>query len=120
MIKLSLLMLYHHVFHPKKLLKHLIFLGIFVNTLVYSGFLGAQIVVWTPYVGAPWFSTSNAAGSPTTIWLNIAQSGFNVLSDFYLLALPFGGLFHIQLPLRKKIGAGAIFMTGALLVVHVS
>jgi len=112
-IKLSLLMLYWHVFHPNKAMRYLIWAGIIVNTMVYSAFLGAQILVWTPSTGHPWFSTAISAGVPTAIVLSIAQSGFNVLSDLYLFILPFGGLLNLSLSTRQKVGVGAIFMTGA-------
>ncbi|MCJ1250716.1 hypothetical protein MMC30_007944 [Trapelia coarctata] len=112
-IKLSLLMLYWHVFHPNKAMRYLIWAGIIVNTMVYSAFLGAQILVWSPSTGHPWFATAISAGVPTAIVLSTAQSGFNVLSDFYLFILPFGGLLNLSLSTRQKVGVSAIFMTGA-------
>lgn len=113
MIKLSLLMLYWHVFHPNKAMRYLIWAGILINTMVYSAFLGAQILVWTPSTGKPWFATSTSAGVPTAVILAVAQSGFNVISDVYLFILPFGGLLNLSLSARQKVGVGAIFMTGA-------
>ena len=55
--------------------------------------------------------------SPDTakaIPLSIAMGGFNVASDFYILFLPIPGVWQLQLPLQKKIGFSAIFMTGLL------
>lgn len=46
--------------------------------------------------------------------LGVAQGGFNVVSDFYILLLPVYGIRTLNLPLRKKIAAYTIFMTGLL------
>ena len=113
-IKCSLFMLYLHLFGPNKKLRFLVYVGMVVNVLFYSTCLGAQILVWVPSSGQPWFKTTVSPGSPMAIELGVVQSSFNVVSDFYLWLLPIGGVMQLQLPLRKKIGVAAIFMTGAL------
>ena len=113
-IKSSLFMLYLHLFGPNKKLRFLVYVGMVVNVLFHSTCLGAQILVWMPSSGQPWFKTTVSPGYPMAIELGVIQSSFNVVSDFYLLLLPLSGVLQLQLPLRKKIGVAAIFMTGAL------
>ena len=113
-IKTSLFMLYLHLFGPNKNLRFLIYVGMVVNVLFYSTCLGAQILVWMPSSGQPWFKTTVSPGYAMAIELGVIQSSFNVASDLYLLFLPLAGVLQLRLPLRKKIGVAAIFMTGAL------
>lgn len=46
--------------------------------------------------------------------LGYVMAAFNVLSDFYLLAIPIPVVWKLQLPLRRKVGVIAVFMTGFL------
>ncbi|MCJ1471444.1 hypothetical protein MMC13_000083 [Lambiella insularis] len=114
MIKLSLLMLYLHIFYPKVILRYCIYAGMIINSLFYTGCLGAAAASWTPSSGEPWFETSFSSAYRTSITLGIVQSVFNVVSDLYLLFLPLWGVSQLQLSFKKKIGVSAIFMTGVL------
>ncbi|KAL9604094.1 MAG: hypothetical protein Q9219_000682 [cf. Caloplaca sp. 3 TL-2023] len=44
----------------------------------------------------------------------MAQGAINIATDFYILLLPIPGVLQLQLPLKRKIGICAIFMTGSL------
>ena len=42
------------------------------------------------------------------------QGAFNLVSDFYVLVTPIPAVWALQMPMKKKIGIIAIFMTGLL------
>ncbi|KAK7738422.1 hypothetical protein SLS62_011399 [Diatrype stigma] len=44
----------------------------------------------------------------------IATSAINVVSDFTILVVPLVGIWQLQLPLRRKFGAAAVFAVGIL------
>ena len=46
--------------------------------------------------------------------LSVAQSVAGVAIDFLVFCLPIPVVWKLQLPLRKKIGVLAVFMTGLL------
>jgi hypothetical protein len=39
---------------------------------------------------------------------------FGVISDLYILILPMPTVFSLHLPMKRKVGIAAIFMTGAM------
>ncbi|MCJ1433381.1 hypothetical protein MMC27_002741 [Xylographa pallens] len=44
--------------------------------------------------------------------LSVAMGAFNILSDFYILCIPFPAVWSLQMPRRRKVGVSAIFLTG--------
>lgn len=44
----------------------------------------------------------------------IAMSIFSVVTDIYVLAIPVNLVFQLPLPLERKVGVLAIFLTGLL------
>lgn len=63
--------------------------------------------IWNPHIPGKCISTNASI---------IATSAINVLSDITILPLPIHGVMMLHIPLKKKIGVGAIFATGALSV----
>ena len=61
---------------------------------------------WTPYLDGK--CHDNAAG--------IVSGIVNVVSDFLIISLPIWEIYKLQMSLQKKIGVGAVFGTGLLLV----
>jgi len=47
--------------------------------------------------------------SPQFLILGYFMAAFNVVSDFYLLAIPIPVVWKLQMPLRRKVGVCAIF-----------
>ncbi|KAF2256019.1 hypothetical protein BU26DRAFT_402691, partial [Trematosphaeria pertusa] len=60
--------------------------------------------IWNPHIPGKCISTNASI---------IATSAINVLSDITILPLPIHGVMMLHIPLKKKIGVGAIFATGA-------
>ena len=87
--------------------------------------IGANFAVYTAtlfaYVFACWprehiwnpFATGKARCIDLAAAL-LSSSAINLISDFTILVLPILGISKLQMPLRRKIGVAAIFLTGAL------
>jgi hypothetical protein len=65
--------------------------------------------IWSPHIPGKCISTNASI---------IATSAINVISDVTILLLPVHGISQLRIPLRKKVGVGAIFATGALYVLR--
>ncbi|KAF2465132.1 uncharacterized protein BDR25DRAFT_295558 [Lindgomyces ingoldianus] len=61
--------------------------------------------IWMPHLAGKCLSVNAAI---------IATGVMNLVSDCTILALPLMGISELQMPLKKKIGAGAVFATGVL------
>ena len=46
--------------------------------------------------------------------VNKALGILNVATDIYLFVVPLAGIFGLHMPLRRKFGVAAVFMTGLL------
>ncbi len=113
--KLSLFLLYLKIFFPSQRIKYFIWGGLAVSFLVYTATTIAFAVFGMPKPGQKWVEViarpnfhkeSNTHG--------LVFGSFNVVSDFYLLILPMPILWHLKMPLRRKLGVITIFMTGLL------
>ncbi|KAI4246966.1 MAG: hypothetical protein LQ352_006241 [Teloschistes flavicans] len=114
MAKLSLLMLYLDVFRPDRRLRYAIYFGIVFTTLFYASAFIAYCVLAIPRRGESLIGVMLSKGVASAIPLSIGQGAINVATDFYILLVPIPGVLQLQLPIRKKIGFCAIFMTGSL------
>lgn len=45
---------------------------------------------------------------------NISAGAVNSFSDFVILLLPLSVIWRLQMPLKRKIGVSAVFLTGLL------
>jgi hypothetical protein len=84
------------------------------NVLFYTACLLMETISCTPRSGETWIVAQNSRRCGRDLNLGYVISAFNVLSDIYLLAIPIPVVWKLQLPLRRKFGVIAIFMTGFL------
>ena len=84
------------------------------NVLFYTAFLLVGAISCTPRSGETWIVAVVSKRCGRNLTLGYVIAAFNVLSDFYLLAIPVPVVWKLQLPLRRKVGVSAIFMTGFL------
>lgn len=113
--KLSLFILYLHVFAPSRRIRDLIYVGIASIFIVYTGTAVAYGVLCIPRPGSSWFVAVLSPGCTTQgIKLAYVVGSFGVVSDFYLFCLPIPVVLRLQMPRKKKIAVCAIFMTGFL------
>ena len=68
----------------------------------------------TPRPEQSFLAIFNSLDTPKAISLSVAQSVAGVAIDFFIFCLPIPVVWKLQLPLRKKIGVWAVFMTGLL------
>ena len=112
--KLSLFMLFLRVFLPNRKLKHMIYLGITVITLIFISVIVVATTLCAPRHGEYWDSPAVASRCGKEGVYAVIQGPFNILIDFYILYLPIPILYKLQLQKKKKIGIMAIFMTGSM------
>jgi len=115
-VKVSLLVLYLRIFKPSDRARIMIWAGIVFIVLFYTACVIAAVVIYVPPRSEPngWISLRPA--SVYTALLNIvAVQGFiGILTDFYILFIPMHMVLGLHLPLGRKVGVCAIFMTGLI------
>ena len=116
MVKLSLLLLYLQIFRSNVTLRYFIYFGIVFVSLFYPAVTIATLILSTPNPGQSWFADTQNPRFIKNVELGVVQSTVNVVSDFYILCLPIQGIWKLQLPIEKKIGVSAIFLTGFLYI----
>ena len=107
--KLSLFLLYLHLFRPNRRMRILIYLGIAFSFCLYFTNVPLNGILCSPRKGQQFSSQAVGEQCYRTLPFAIVQGTLNVLLDFYL---PIPVVWALQLPLNKKIGIIAIFMTG--------
>ena len=99
-VKLSLLWLYHRIFHPIKVTRYLIYAGMTFCTGAYISIMFVNV-----------FATIN-----TLIVANKTLGVVNFVSDVYILFVPLTAVAKLQLSTKRKIGIIMVFMTGIVYV----
>ncbi|KAG7001877.1 hypothetical protein G7Y79_00030g064100 [Physcia stellaris] len=113
-IKLSILLQYLKIFPPvqkKDLMCWGTYLLIWLNFGFYIADIFAELFLCSPrekYWNV--LITTGHCYSATTV--NIASGTFNTISDFLTLLLPQRVIWKLQMPLKRKLGISAIFLTG--------
>lgn len=112
--KLSLFLLYLRIFSPDRWTRFLIYFGIGFTFVYYMVTAGILVGLCVPRKGESWPLALLSSRCHKALVMTYVQGIFNIVSDFYILLLPLPVIWKLQLPLRKKIGVCAIFMTGLL------
>lgn len=118
LVKLAIFVLYLEVFGLLRWLRHLVFAGIFITGVFYITAMVIYIALCAPRNGHSQASYFNALASPRcsqALSLTTGVGVFNVVSDLYLILIPLPAVWSLQLPLRRKIGLAAMFLTGSML-----
>lgn len=112
--KLALFLLYFRIFATNRRNKIAIHLGILANCCFYIGSSIILLVLCVPRSDESWLSPVYAARCRQTTKMGIIQGVFGLLSDLYIFILPLPILWRLQMPLRRKLGITAIFLTGLM------
>jgi len=112
--KLSLLLLYLRIFSPDRWTRYLIYLGIISSFALYLATSITFGALCLPRGSETWAAALYSARCKSTTNMTYIQGIFNVVSDFYILFIPIPVVLKLHLPMQKKIGVVAIFMTGLL------
>lgn len=114
--KASLLLLVLRVFSPDRWTRYSIYFGLTTTFAFHLGTTVAFGALCIPRRGESWPEGLFSTHCGKAISMTYIQGTFNVVSDFYILIIPIPVVVRLQLPLRKKVGVCAIFMTGLLCV----
>ena len=117
LIKLSLFVLYLEVFGLLKWLRYSAYAGMVLTGIAYFVIMIRFIVLCEPTNGhsrSAYLSVLTSPKCTSTHALILWQGILNVVSDLYLIALPFPALWSMQMPLRKKLGVAAVISTGLM------
>lgn len=114
MAKMSLLLLYYQIFSLNVIFRHCIHVIMGFLFLFYCGLFIAFAILMIPRPGQSLLAAFRILDTAKGISLSIAQSVAGVTIDLMIFCLPIPVVWKLQLPLRKKIGVLAIFMTGLL------
>ena len=106
--------MYLRIFSPSRPTRYLIFLGITFIVLFYTACFLTEVISCTPRPEESWIEALESKRCNKDLTLGYVMAAFNVLSDFYLLGIPIPVVWKLQLPLRRKVGISAVFMTGFL------
>jgi hypothetical protein len=114
-VRVSLLILYLRIFQVSYRANVMIWVGIVVTAIAHMAFLIAYLIILVPSPSHQelWAMPKNHA-APNNI---AAVSGvYGIVIDFYILAIPVQLVLGLHLPLGRKVGICAIFLTGLRLV----
>ena len=115
LIKLSIFLLYLHIFAISRRTRGLIYGGIIVvlvGNITTTTLIG---VVCTPQHGDNWAETYGSRRCyQQSVDTNLSVGLLNAITDFYILWIPLPLVWHLNLPTRKKIGLVLVFLQGLL------
>lgn len=114
LIKLSIFLLYLHLFAPSRRTRSLVYIGIvvvFVGNTVTTVLFGATCIL---RAGEDWAESHDSPRCVQSVEIGLASGLFNAITDYYVLWIPLPLVWNLNLPLRNKIGLGLIFMQGLL------
>ena len=114
LVKLALFLLFLHLFGRLRWLRYFVWFGIAITGCFYIPGIIVPFALCAPSKGRTWLEMSFTPKCRSLQDYGIAQGTMNLISDFYLLFIPIPAVLSLQLPMRKKIGVIAIFMTGFL------
>lgn len=113
--KLSILLLYLRIFGPNKKLRYVTYASIAVIFAFYTTIIVVPGVLCTRRPSETWLESRYSprcirTDNPIAYSLGV----FGVFSNLFIYLLPLRVIWHLQMPLRRKIGVSAIFATGSL------
>lgn len=110
--KSSLLLLYYRVFSPDKIFRYKLYAAFVFIAVTTLPSIPMYLAVCLPGRDGSWEAASAKCGK-TNVY-SYVQGPANVIFDLFALYLPASVIINLHMPLRRKIGVLAIFMTGTL------
>lgn len=114
MAKLSILLLYMEMFRPNIMMRYCIYFCILFVCLFYIAASIIRFALIIPKKGQNLYKSFAYLTSSKQTHLVVVHAVVNIITDFSILCLPILGVWQLQLPIPKKIGISAVFMTGLL------
>ena len=113
-----MLMLYYRVFSPNRVFRYKIYALLSFAALMQLASIPLNAAFCAPAVGASWAPPNR--NCPKSYVYALFAGAANVLVDLCVIYLPIPMILGLNLPLKKRIGVLAIFLTGCLYVAFVS
>ncbi|KAI1113916.1 hypothetical protein F5Y14DRAFT_462048 [Nemania sp. NC0429] len=111
--KTAILTLYLRLFSIVNWLRWCCYIGIVFLFATYWSLVPVSIVYNFPHGDEKWDVTTTAKSVHSQVAYLVAGA-ISVISDIYILILPFPILFKLQMSLRRKIGLGMVFSTAII------
>ena len=113
--KSSLFLLYYRLFARHQWIRYLVYLGIGFTAVTSLGSMIVYAYLCIPRRGEGWVEIAlSSRCHKEFILIGYVRGPLIVLCDLYLLFLPLPAVWQLQMPLRKKLGIAAIFLTGSV------
>ena len=114
--KLTLFLMYYHLFRPLKWLRMLVWIGGTINVLLYISCMIAYLVLAAPAPGETWVTHALNPKIQQTAVIEVPMTAVGLAIDLLLFAMPFKAIESLHMPKKRKIGVGATFLAGVLYV----
>lgn len=112
LIKLTLFLLYLHIFSRVRWLKCLVWAGILLAAMFYGSMIIVFSLICTPRNGESYTEAYQTASCGKGPDVSLAAGIFNMISDIYLLLIPIPAVWRLKLEKKRKLGVLIIFATG--------
>ena len=103
-----------NLFAPFKDLRVAIWIGGTITVVFYTLIVILSFVFDTPRPGETFAAHTATKMATKQTQMSVPLAAISVFLDFYILILPFVGVWKLQLSTERKLGVALIFMTGAM------
>ena len=110
--KSSLLLLFYRIFSPDKWFRYKLYGAFVFIALTTLTSIPMYLAICLPGKGGSWSAAATKCGK--TLVYSYVHGPTAVVFDLFLIYLPASIIVYLHMPLRRKIGILAIFMTGML------
>ncbi|EPE32138.1 hypothetical protein GLAREA_12220 [Glarea lozoyensis ATCC 20868] len=114
LVKLCLLLLYIRMFRPRNVARVLIWAAFAFIPLFYIATVIAFTIFYMPKKGEDWISPRSPSTTHKMNNVTSVQGIVGIVTDFYILLIPLWFVSGLRLPLGRKIGVSAIFLSGLI------
>lgn len=108
--------MYIQIFRPFKWLRYSSYAGAIITVLFYFSILVATLTFTVPSPGQTLAEHQQTPREAKATQVTIPVGSVGLAIDVFILILPIVGVSKLQLPLRRKIGVMAVFLTGLMYV----
>lgn len=113
-VKSTLLVLYLRLFRPSRKANIMIWGGIGACVLFYIIAIAVVLSYCTPATRILPTSPDVLICGQKQLNVSVGMGVFSTITDFYVLTIPISLVVELRLPLKRKFGVSAIFLTGLL------
>jgi hypothetical protein len=113
-VKSTLLVLYLRLFRPSRKANIMIWGGIGACVLFYTIAIAVVLSYCTPATRILPTSPDVLICGQKQLNVSVGMGVFSTITDFYVLTIPISLVVELRLPLKRKFGVSAIFLTGLL------